>query len=484
MALENLEEKVSDLPFAIHNPKRFAAFAGVILVALLVVAYMVFFKSEPTAESATPAKQTMRGEVASIESPRFSIKITMTTGDQKYLSKVVAVETTGTVFDVIDNNKDGKKDLLDIKAKDVVNLEAQDPNKEGLSFAAKKVSVVKAATPEAVPELLPAAPVVEKKPKAKRAKPTPKTSKPPISKPPTPKPPVAKPRISPRPNINLTPSVKPVVPAPINQPVRSKPNGPSVVPPPSTTPPVPEEPAKPTYQETVLKDQPLVFYRLGEDQGAIARDSSGNRGRFSGRYLQDLALGTQGAITEDPNTGVDFLGKPLSLITLPDVLKDANRYSFETWFYWDGVTTTTGITTNNQSFFTFGSEQGYFSLSPDHIMGDGSRKMRYVFSLTGNPLEEMVIGEPLKSDGWHHLVLSYDGVNAKIYVDGVVKANGPIAHGPKDIGSATVFKALGQVPLAGDSPFDGRMDEVAFYRKALSSETIKSHFDAGISSKS
>jgi hypothetical protein len=58
------------------------------------------------------------------------------------------------------------------------------------------------------------------------------------------------------------------------------------------------------YSQTILKDKPVAYYRLGESAGStLAVDSSPNG--FNGAYEGSPQLGVLGLIN-DPNTAVDF----------------------------------------------------------------------------------------------------------------------------------------------------------------------------------
>src|SRR5205823_5844608 len=65
-------------------------------------------------------------------------------------------------------------------------------------------------------------------------------------------------------------------------------------------------PASPCYADEVLRDSPIGYWRLGEDAGSIAHDSStaANHAVIDG----GVALGAPGALARDPNTAMSFDG--------------------------------------------------------------------------------------------------------------------------------------------------------------------------------
>lgn len=82
-------------------------------------------------------------------------------------------------------------------------------------------------------------------------------------------------------------------------------------------------------------------------------------------------------------------------------------------------------------------------------------------------------GPALKTNQWHHLAVSYDGTDLRLYVDGA-------ESGHTVIGRARV---PGNLPLAlgrrqdGFVSFKGRLDEARVYSRPLSSAEIKLHYE-------
>lgn len=92
-------------------------------------------------------------------------------------------------------------------------------------------------------------------------------------------------------------------------------------------------------------------------------------------------------------------------------------------------------------------------------------------------------GGPATLNTWSHVVATWDGSVAKLYVNGV------LADVPNDIpaGQSTNYNPSSTAALTiaslgdGGSPYRGRVDEVAFYPSALSAEKIAGHYSTASS---
>jgi hypothetical protein len=81
---------------------------------------------------------------------------------------------------------------------------------------------------------------------------------------------------------------------------------------------------------------------------------------------------------------------------------------------------------------------------------------------------------------WHHVVLTYDQTNAKLYVDGVEEYSGAetraIDYTAAGAGSNT---HIGSTPMGYPSPSEGLIDEVALFNSALSASDISAIYNSG-----
>jgi len=98
---------------------------------------------------------------------------------------------------------------------------------------------------------------------------------------------------------------------------------------------------------------------------------------------------------------------------------------------------------------------------------------------TGNP-------KPVVDGYWHHVVGTYDGTKALVYVDGLP---GPPAFGTGWLNPSATPVILGNDNCCGNDPitydrfFEGSLDEVSIYDRALSASEVAALYAAGSAGK-
>lgn len=106
----------------------------------------------------------------------------------------------------------------------------------------------------------------------------------------------------------------------------------------------------------------------------------------------------------------------------------------------------------------------------------------YAIGGSGIALGQQCNGDTLKGtkdindNKWHHLVGTYDGTTARIYIDGVLNNSNTKSWTFSNNGNLSIGRA-------GDSNseyFNGLIDGVRIYSKALSSSQIKKHYTEGL----
>ncbi|NBC11429.1 MAG: hypothetical protein GVY24_06790 [Planctomycetes bacterium] len=81
---------------------------------------------------------------------------------------------------------------------------------------------------------------------------------------------------------------------------------------------------------------------------------------------------------------------------------------------------------------------------------------------------------------WYHLAATWDGQTARLYVNGQPdNGNGESHHGPIGTDDRPIYIG-GRSGAAGYDRFDGRIDDVRFYNRAISAAEVKVMYEEGI----
>ncbi len=215
------------------------------------------------------------------------------------------------------------------------------------------------------------------------------------------------------------------------------------------------------YEEAVRADGPVAWYRLADAAGSkTLADSAGSYPATN----DGITLGEEGPFggTESGAFGGEAYG------ALPsDPLASASAFTVEAWVRRGG--------TANTAVFDFGSSAtNYMYLTPDS--SDGHKT---IFEIrTSGGTEFQVVAPHLAESTWEYAaVTETSGGTLTLYVNGVQAGQTTgVTISPASLGSAPddyLGKGLAENPL-----FHGRLSNVAFYTKALSSERILAHYQA------
>lgn len=86
-----------------------------------------------------------------------------------------------------------------------------------------------------------------------------------------------------------------------------------------------------------------------------------------------------------------------------------------------------------------------------------------------------VAGQPLAREQWHHLAMTYDGSDLRLYVDGEEQAREAIGK-PRGAGSGTASIGRRDDGSGDGYRFRGYLDEVRLWGRALTADEIRSHW--------
>jgi hypothetical protein len=240
------------------------------------------------------------------------------------------------------------------------------------------------------------------------------------------------------------------------------------------------------YAQAVLASKPLAYWRLDDAVVPTARDVSG-AGRDAiyedgvALYLPGVGSGT-GRLPEPRLVASNFSGEHINRAphfaggrVRARVPLRGPAYSVEFWL-WNGLPPEARAVTGYA--FSRGSE-GDPGARGEHLGIGGTNRTDEVGRLivfNGNQRNRVLGGRTqLALREWHHVALVREGRTVTVYLDGKPELIGEL-ESTLPPGEDSVFLGGRCDGFAG---LEGKLDEVALYGRALSSEEVASHLKAG-----
>ncbi len=204
-------------------------------------------------------------------------------------------------------------------------------------------------------------------------------------------------------------------------------------------------PPRSTYRRAVLRDSPVSYWALDEQNGTTARDLAGVK---EARYV-GAKLGVPGALLGTPDRAVSLDGKN-DAVSLGPIRSPA---TVEGWV----KTETT---------------------RPVALFSNRDGASRYTYLGVTDPVHALAYdtGMGLRSaawvtDGrWHYLVYTHDGISGRLYVDGRLDSSGTWPRVEGTAAASLGYDATLKTHLRG------AVDEVALYDYPLTADQVRSHF--------
>jgi len=241
------------------------------------------------------------------------------------------------------------------------------------------------------------------------------------------------------------------------------------------------------YARIVLADDPVAYWRLDEPNASTtAIDAVGS---FDGTYGPSPTASAPvfnyqvpGGIPHETNTAVKIAGG--AVVSIPYALElnpVTGPWSVEAWVKPASLDPGHFRTPFSSMWNSDGGQHLFGWNIYQHVAG--------VWTLNayngggGGSFTSDFVHNPINTNTWYHMVLADDLVNLRYYVNNALVVTlsrngfGFIPNGingdPAVGGAPTV---LGQRSDDAFDPFDGSIDEVAFYNYALSPTQVRNHF--------
>jgi hypothetical protein len=249
------------------------------------------------------------------------------------------------------------------------------------------------------------------------------------------------------------------------------------------------------YERSVLISDPAAYWRLGEERGPVARDTTG-RGT-DGRYIGPIVFGQVGAIASDPNKAIGLGGsRTRAYVEAPDrkafsIASSGKGLSIEVWMRPDTLEFSGENSQPGDTYIHWlgKGEKGRYEWGfrfYSHKSDRPNRISAYVWNPDGKLGAGAYVQDRLEARAWIYLVATYDDphtpdARVRLYKNGVTS--------PHNESSGTLYKTFKIRPEQNSSPvrfgtrdlqsfLAGGLDEVAIYPRVLSANEIARHWDA------
>lgn len=224
-----------------------------------------------------------------------------------------------------------------------------------------------------------------------------------------------------------------------------------------------------TYVSTVKNDNPVSYYRLSDWNTTTAKDQMGSN---NGSYQNNPSLGQTGTITNDPDTAVQFNGSNQYVSVPYKSALNTSQFSIETWAKWTGA----GVNTFRGVVSSRSWPLGWVIYAADHPSNANVWSFWINNGGSGGNENQLDSNVPIVQNQWYHLVATYDGYTARLYVNGVDSADSSVIN---YFPNNNTDERIGQ-STNGNFFFPGVIDDTSFYNYALSPAQVAKHFAAGL----
>ena len=218
-----------------------------------------------------------------------------------------------------------------------------------------------------------------------------------------------------------------------------------------------------SYSDLVRSLAPVAYWRLGEAAGTVAADLTG---RYPGTYVGSPALGVTGALSGDPNTAAALTGGTYVEVgdAAPFDAAGVAPFSVVCWVNHTPDATYRRIVSKESA-----GNVGWVIYSQSGALG----------FLRGAGGADQTSSTALTA-GWHQVVATYTGTLMAVYVDGVLSTgSSPTRASTRSLADSAVPLRIGTAAYSVTASFNGNVDEVAYFDRALTDVEIARLYATG-----
>jgi hypothetical protein len=158
-------------------------------------------------------------------------------------------------------------------------------------------------------------------------------------------------------------------------------------------------------------------------------------------------------------------------VDLPDNFPNVTEFTFAAWVYWNGGDPW-------QRIFDFGQDTN----SNMFLTPSNGTNMRFAITTGGGGSElRLNAYSPLLQNEWVHVAVTLNGSQGVLYRNGIAVDTQPITLTPQDVAGENTWLGKSQYP---DPFFNGKIDEVAVFNRALSEAEVSTIYRSGWDSMS
>lgn len=220
-----------------------------------------------------------------------------------------------------------------------------------------------------------------------------------------------------------------------------------------------------SYKDVVLADGPVAYWRLDETSGSTAADETGNGN--TGTYVNSPDLDQLPAVPSGRSVLLNASGTDEE-----EHISFGSAWPFDQW---------SGMTIEQWVRWTGGT-----SGNDPRLMSRNNGGTRFRWQGRSNlewqlgGVATLSVSYSFPDDAWVHVVGTWNGSNLVLYVNASSLGSKSVSGTPVDNGETLHF-GWEDGGILNPDRWQGYVDEIAIYDRALSAAEIQEHYNAGTS---